>query len=163
MLEWANWEIFMRPKLLLHFLAPLVCAAPAAAVDVTLNATLVNSCALTLATAGTMTPSATGTLISSEQSGGSAATMTVIALGVLPSINFAAPSLTASPGGWTASHTDEIKYTSTRGANQSYTSGSSSFTETGLTDTFTVHGRVTSTEGFAAGNYTLKTVVTCSQ
>jgi hypothetical protein len=77
-------------------------------------------------------------------------------------MTFASPSLTASPSGWVASHTDEIRYTSTRGANQAYTASSSNYALTGLIDTFTLHGRVTSSEGFAAGNYTLRSVATCS-
>jgi hypothetical protein len=137
-------------------------AGPGIAANVTLNATLLSSCTLTLSTPGTMTASTDGTMIGSEQSGGSAASMTLVAIGTLPTITLAAPSLTTSPGGWSASHTDEIRYTSTRGASQAYTSSSSNYGETGLTDTFTVHGRVTSTNGFAAGNYTLTTVVTCS-
>ena len=143
-------------------LIAIVFAQPAAAADVTLGANLVSSCTLALATPGVMTASASGTVLGSEQPGGSAATLTLVALGTLPTVSFSAPSLTASPGGWSASHTDEMRYTSTRGANQAYTSSSSSFSETGLTDTFTVHGRVTSADGFAAGNYTLTTVVTCS-
>jgi hypothetical protein len=143
-------------------LVPLAAAQPAEATNVTLNAALTSSCTLTLSTSGTMAVSSSGTVLGSEQSGGSAASMGLIAIGALPTVTFAAPSLTASPGGWSAVHTDEIKYSSTRGASQAYTSSSSSFSETGLTDTFTVHGRVTSTEGFAAGNYTLTTVVTCS-
>ena len=146
----------------LTILLPLAAAQPAAAADVNLNANLLSSCTLSLSSAGVMAPSATGTVLSSEQSGGSPATLTLIAVGVLPTIDFSAPSLTTSPGGWSASRTDEIRYTSIRGANQAYTSSASSFSETGLIDTFTVHSRVTSADGFAAGNYTLTTVVTCS-
>jgi hypothetical protein len=143
-------------------LVPLAAAQPANATTVNLNASLTSSCTLTLSSSGTMTASSSGTVLGSEQSGGSAASMTLVAVGTLPTVSFAAPALSASPGGWSSVHTDEIKYSSTRGASQAYTSSASAFSETGLTDTFTVHGRVTSTEGFAAGNYTLTTVVTCS-
>lgn len=140
----------------------ILLAQPASATNVTLNAALTSSCTLALSTGGVMTTSGSGTVLGSEQSGGTAASMTLVALGTLPTVTFAAPSLTASPTGWSATSVKEIKYVSTRGANQAYTASSSSFIETGLTDTFTVNGRVTSTEGFAAGNYTLTTVVTCS-
>lgn len=141
----------------------LVClAGPASAIDVTLSATLVNSCVLTLNSSGTMTTSTSGTILSSEQSGGSAASLGVVAVGRLPTVSFAAPALTTSPAGWTGSPTTEVRYTSGGGANQSYTTDSSSYSPTGLTDSITVHGRVTSSSGFAAGNYTLRTVVTCS-
>ena len=91
------------------------------------------------------------------------AQLTQVAIGSQPTLTFAAPSLTASPAGWTASHTDSIRYTSTGGADQTYTSSQSTVTSGGMTDTFTVHGKVDSTAGFAAGAYTLTTVVTCSQ
>ena len=137
--------------------------SPAQAIDVNLGATLVNSCVLALSTTGVMTPSADGTVIGSEQSGGNAAVLSVTALGGFPTISFTAPSLTTSPAGWTSTHTAEIRYTSTGGANQAYTAGTSSATVSLLRDTFTVHGRVTSTLGFAAGNYNLRSVATCSQ
>ena len=75
-------------------LISVAAAGPAAATNVTLNATLVSSCTLTLSTPGTMTASTDGTLLGSEQSGGSAASMTLVAIGTLPTITFAAPSLT---------------------------------------------------------------------
>lgn len=144
-------------------LLPLCAASTAHAADVNLGANLISSCVLSLGTSGTMTASATGTLLSSENSGGGAATLSVVAIGAQPTISFAAPSLTTSPSGWTESHTDEIKYTSTGGANQAYTSSSSSAAMSGLTTIFTIHGKVTSAGGFAAGAYNLRTVATCSQ
>lgn len=151
----------MRLSLILIAATGVACASSAQAANVTLNANLTSSCTLTLSSSGAMTVSPTGTILGSEQSGGSSASMTLIAVGILPTVSFAAPSL-VNPAGWSASHTNEIRYTSTRGASQAYTGSASSFVETGLTDTFTVHGRVTSAEGFAAGNYTLTSVVTCS-
>ena len=50
-------------------------SAPAVATDVNLAATLVNSCVLTLNSVGVMTPASSGTVISSEESGGSAAAL----------------------------------------------------------------------------------------
>lgn len=137
--------------------------APVAAVDVNLGATLVNSCVLTLNSAGVMTPASSGTAISSEESGGSAAALGVVAIGTFPTINFSAPSLTTSPAGWTGTPTNAIRYTSTGGASQTYTSSASSAPLAVLSDSFTIHGRVTSSTGFAAGNYNLRTVATCSQ
>lgn len=138
-------------------------ATAANAADVNLSANLVNSCVLSIGSAGTMTVSSSGTVLSSENSGGSNAALTLVAIGAMPTVNFAAPSLTTSPAGWSASPTVEVKYTSTGGANQGYTSSSSSATLSGLSDSFVIHGRVTSTAGFAAGSYNLRTVVTCSQ
>ena len=138
-------------------------SAPAVATDVNLAATLVNSCVLTLNSVGVMTPASSGTVISSEESGGSAAALSVVAIGAFPTISFSAPSLTTSPAGWTGTPTNAIRYTSTSGANQAYTSSTSSASLSALGDSFTIHGRVTSSTGFAAGNYNLRTVATCSQ
>lgn len=138
-------------------------AAPAMAANVNLQANLVNSCTLTLSSNGTMTANSGGTQIGSENPSGGAASLGLVAIGSLPTISFAAPSLTTSPSGWSATHTNAIRYTSNRGANQAYTASQSSVTAGGLTETFTVHGKVDSTAGFDAGNYTLTTVVTCSQ
>ena len=138
-------------------------AVPARAADVNLTANLVNSCILSLGTTGVMTAAASGTQISSENSGGAAATLSIVSIGSVPTINFSAPTLTASPAGWSASPTIEIRYSSLGGANQAYTSSASSASLVALTDSFTIHGRVTSATGFAAGGYTLRTVATCSQ
>ena len=138
-------------------------AAPLPAANVNFGATLANSCVLSIGTSGVMTANSAGTQIGSENAGGTAATLTVTAIGLSPTVTFAAPSLTASPGGWAASPTLAIRYTSLDGANQAYTAASSNFTITGLSDTFTLHGKVDNVGGFAAGTYTLTTVATCSQ
>lgn len=153
----------MRKFLVLTLAVAISSTAEAQAANVDLSATLANSCVLTLGSSGVMTASSSGTIIGSEQSGGSAAVLNVVAVGSFPSIGFSAPALTNSPAGWTATTTKEIRYTSSGGANQAYTTNSSSATLSALTDSFTVHGRVTSAAGFAAGNYTLRTVATCSQ
>ena len=79
-------------------LVALAASQAAGATDVNLNALLITSCTLTLATPGVMTASPTGTVIGSEQSGGTPASMTIVSLGVLPTISFAAPSLSAQAG-----------------------------------------------------------------
>ena len=138
-------------------------AFPAQAADVNLSANLINSCILSLTSTGTMTAASSGTRISSEESGGSAATLTLVAVGTAPTLSFSAPALTATPSGWSASPTLEIRYTSLGGAIQAYTPSSSSASLTALTDSFTIHGRVTNAAGFAAGAYNIRTVATCSQ
>ena len=67
-------------------------SAPAAAANVNLSANLVNSCVLTIGSSGTRTASTAGTQIGSENAGGSAASMTLVAIGALPTVTFAAPS-----------------------------------------------------------------------
>lgn len=142
----------------------LAVAVPAGAqTNVTLSANLVNSCTLALSTGGTMRANTAGTQIGSENAGGTAATMTMVAIGGSPTLAFGAPSLTTSPAGWSATPTVSIKYSSLGGASQGYTSSSSTTGTLPLADTFTVHGKVDSATGFAAGNYVVTTVVTCSQ
>jgi hypothetical protein len=143
--------------------ALLALCSPAEAADVTLSASLVNSCVLSLTSQGTLTPSSSGTTIGSEEPGGSAASVSMTAIGLLPTISFGAPGLTSSPPGWSASPTVQIRYTSSGGANQGYTSSATTHSPTGLLESYTVHGRVQSATGFAAGSYTLRTVVTCQQ
>lgn len=155
--------MYRSVSLFLGSLIVVAAASPALAADVNLSAVLSDSCVLTLGSGGVMTPASSGTVIGSEQSGGSAAVLTVVAIGAFPTIAFSAPSLTTSPPGWTGSPTNEIRYTSTGGANQAYTALASERTATTLNDTFTIHGRVTNTTGFAAGTYNLRSVATCSQ
>lgn len=153
----------MKRQVLIIAAAAAGIAAPASAADVTLQASLVNSCTLSTGSPGVMTAAVNGQRIGSEETGGTAATLSVTVIGALPSIGFSAPTLTTSPAGWSASPTLAVRYTSVGGANQAYTSSASSYTMTALSDTFTVNGRVDSAAGFAAGNYTLRTVATCSQ
>ena len=149
--------------------APSVCVAAlclctagaAGATNVTLSGTVINSCVLTITTPGTLAPSTDGTRLGSEETGGVAAVMSVVATGAAPTINFAAPTLSGPSGSEDA--TTAVRYTSTGGANQAYTSSSSSRTMTGLLDTFTVNGRVTHATGFPAGQYTVTSVATCQQ
>ena len=152
----------MRLNLILAATLFVGVAVPAHSTNVSLSATLTSSCTLTLNNSGTMTASSGGTMLSSENSGGSAASLGVVAIGTLPSVNFAAPSLTASPSGWTGNPTVEIKYSSNNGATAAFSSSSSSFNETSLLDSFLIHGRITNVTGFAAGTYTVTTVATCS-
>lgn len=143
-------------------LPAMLLAVPAQGADVSLTANVLNSCVLTINSNGVMTASADGRTLGSENGGGSPSTLNLVATGLRPTVTFGAPALTTRPSEFTADALTQIRYTSSNGANQAYTSGASS-AQTALLDSFTVHGRVTSDAGFAAGNYTLRTVATCSQ
>lgn len=136
-----------------------VYAAPATAETVSLEATLEVSCTFVV-TDGTLAPNGDYTELSSESSGGVAAQVLVTALGGDPVITFAAPSLTAT--GNVAGVVPQIKYSSTDGASQAYTSSSSFSASTRGVDTYTVHARAADASGFEAGDYAVTTVVTCS-
>ncbi|MXO91792.1 hypothetical protein [Pontixanthobacter aquaemixtae] len=134
----------------------------AAAQDITMAGTVISSCVLTVPTPGVLVPATDGTRIGTEEGvGGLPATLTVVALGSTPTVNFAAPTV-AGPAGATGL-TSEVAYTSAgSGANQAYTSSPSS-ASSDLLDSFTVQGRVSGSNGFPQGLYTMTVTVTCSQ
>lgn len=150
-------------------LVPALCVtlsvipAAAHAENVDFDATLSNSCVLSLDSDGDLALDGTGTVLGSEEVGGRAAQLGIVAVGASPTIIVGAPTLTQTPIGWTATPRVELAYTSKDGASQAYTDQQTSYTITGLTDNFVLDGRVTSASGFAAGSYNLRTVVTCQQ
>lgn len=143
-------------------IAAIALAAPAQAENVTLSGTLINSCVLSLSVPGAIAATGDGTVMTSETAGGLPATMALVAIGGTPTVNFAAPGL-SGPSASTSGATTQIRYTSLQGASQAYTSSASSRAGGALLDTFTIHSRVTNSAGFAAGTYTVTTVVTCQQ
>lgn len=150
--------------------ALLLCALPMVGVANTAEAqatvrlssgSLLDSCTLTAETDGSLSRNSAGTELGSDLSGGSPATLAVVAVGTAPTLTFAAPVVDA-PGGDTGT-TGQIAYSSTGGANQDYTDTQSTTTSGVLLDLFTIHGRLQNEDGFLAGTYELTTVVTCSQ
>lgn len=140
----------------------LAIAVPADAAEIRLRGNLLSSCILSLSTEGQLRISDDPTIFGSEASGGLPATMTVVAIGATPTVNFTAPAIDA-PAGFSSDATAAIRYTSLGGSNQPYTTGASSSSQVRLLDTFTIHSRIVSTEGFQTGNYTVRTVATCQQ
>lgn len=140
----------------------LVPAPPVNAADVTLTGTVLDSCTLNLSSAGLLVLSPDYTQLSSEAVGGAPATLTVASTGAFPTLTFGAPTLSSFPAGWTDTSTKEIRYTALVAPALAYTSNQTSRTLTTNADTFTLHGRVTNSGGFATGTYILRTVVTCS-
>lgn len=140
----------------------LAIAAPADAAEIRLRGSLLSSCILSLSTEGQLRMSDDPTVFGSETPGGQAATMTVVAIGATPTVNFTAPAIDA-PSGFALGATAAIRYTSLGGSNQAYTSAASSSAQVRLLDTFTIHSRIVSTEGYQTGNYTVRTVATCQQ
>ena len=130
------------------------------------------SCALVLQTPGTLRNSVNNTTLGSDVNGNTPATLNaLLSLFESPTIQVGAPSrITAPPPGYnTAAEMVQVRYTagvlSGSGlANQPYTSSATSF-PLGLlglvTVSITLHSRILNTNGFAAGTYTTRTVVTC--
>jgi hypothetical protein len=130
------------------------------------------ACTLVLQTPGTLRNSMDNTMLGSEVNGNTPATVNaLLALFESPTIQVSAPSrITPPPAGYnTAAETVQVRYTAgviAGGglADQPYTSSTTSF-PLGLlglvTVSMTVHSRILNANGFAAGTYTTRTVVTC--
>ena len=126
---------------------------------------VVASCVLAVSTPGVLGVNASsGTELGSEQTGGVAAVMSVVATAGTPTISFTAPTMSLKPGAYSGTPTISLKYSSPGGANQAYTSASSQYTSTNaLGDTVTLNAKATDSSGFAAGTYRVQTTATCQQ
>lgn len=128
------------------------------------DGTIVPSCILTVSTSGVLAMSTTGTEIGSEQTGGVAAVLGIVATGGAPTIKFTAPTMSDRPVTYVGTPTVSLKYSSTGGANQAYTSAASQYTSTTpLGDTVTLNAKAVDAAGFTAGSYRLQTTATCQQ
>lgn len=129
------------------------------------------ACSLVVQTPGLLRASADNTVLGSQVDANTPATLT----SVLPllrgvTVDVGAPTLLSAPGGYNStSQTLEVAYSaSVIGlidiTSQPYTTSPTSFT-TGLlgavTMTLVMHNRVLNPSGFAPGNYSTRTVVTC--
>jgi|GEM_PF-1548837 len=137
-----------------------------AATDVTFTGTVSDTCTVAVPTPGLMALSADGKTLGSEQSGGLAASVTIVSLGG-NSITVGAPSLVSSPPAFTpGEETIQIKYAGLSGlssVSQDYTSAQTSFAVGILPlTTLLVNMQIINDAGFAQGTYTAKTVLTCS-
>lgn len=138
------------------------CAAEAQVV--TFPGTIIKSCVLTPA-AGAVALNSAGTELGSEQNGGLASTMTVVATGGAATVTFAAPTMPTKPGAYSGTPTVSLKFSTASGASQAYTSAQSSYTGSGITlnDTVTIDAKAVDSSGFPAGAYAVTTTATCSQ
>lgn len=152
--------------LLIEIVALLPFSA-AVALDVDFDGTVATVCSLSLNTNGTLALSDDGTELGSEEGGGSAASVLVLSIGS-NSIDVDAPiRVSADPAGYnSASEVLEVKYSGAGGlsaVSQDYTSADTDFAVSNIAvSLLTLHNRITNPNGFAAGNYTTRTVVTCS-
>lgn len=142
--------------------APPACAAT----DVTFSGTVSNTCTLAVPTPGLLGLSADGKTLGSEETGGLAATVTIVSLGG-NTITVAAPTLVTYPGAYTpGGETLSLKYqgqSGLSGVSQAYTSAQTSFGVGILPITnLVVDLKVVDNSGFAQGAYSAKTVLTCS-
>ena len=115
-------------------------------------------------TAGVMAISTDGTTLGSEETGGAAAALAVTSSGGAATVSVTAPTLAAKPAGYGGTPTVSLKYSSSGGAAQAYTSSASQYTSTNpLSDVVTLHAKAVDANGFVAGTYRVATTATCSQ
>jgi len=132
---------------------------------ITFQATLGASCALAVTTPGTLALSSGDTILGSEQTGGTAAVLSIITVGS-STVTVNPPTLTDSPGTYTPTGQQlEYSYTGLSGlggvSSGGFTSVSKQFTATVLS-ALQVQNHIVNAQGFTTGHYATQTVVTCS-
>jgi hypothetical protein len=139
-------------------------ATPASAADndtVNFSGSLSDNCSV-VASPGTLGAAADNLSLSTEESGGSAASLSVTSVGTLPEVDFAAPAYGLTTGSYTGTPTAAIKYAGTNAASQtSYTSSSSVSQLTGNSASYVINGRLSDSGGFLTGTYTMSVLATC--
>ena len=147
---------------LLVVVAALACVASSAlaATDVVFTGNVTNTCTLAVPTPGTMTLSADGKTLGSDQTLGVPATVTVLSIGG-NTVTLSAPSLTTSPVGYGGGETVQMSYSGL--ASHAYTTAQQSFSVGIIPLTnLVIQMQVLNNSGFVQGTYTAKTVLTCS-
>ena len=143
-----------------------VSAAPAVAADVTFSGTLVGLCSVALTTPGILALSTDGTVFGSEEVGGLSAAVSILAVGDY-TVTVNAPTRISAPGTYNSTgESIEVSYSGLSGLSgitQAYTSSLTTF----LIDTLplsvlVMNNRINNPNGFVAGTYQTRTVVTCS-
>lgn len=124
------------------------------------------ACTLTLGSGGTLDLSLDGTLLGSEQGAGEPASLTVLT-GLFDKVTISAPTLVSAPGAYQAAgQMMEVAYQGLGGLSgvvHPYTVQTTQFNP-GLVplSILRLHSRIHNSSGFAAGDYRMRVVVTCS-
>jgi hypothetical protein len=124
-----------------------------------------SACTLTVSNGGTLALSGDGRRFGSGESGGTAATFTIIDVGG-PTLTISAPQIVNSPSGFnTGTAQVQAAYTATGllySVTQNYTPNQTQFNVGIITlVTVTLNNRIVS-NAFVSGNYQTRTTVTCS-
>lgn len=138
----------------------------ATAADVTFSGTLSGVCSLALTTPGTLALSTDGTTLGSEELGGIPAAVAILSIGSY-TVTVNAPTRTASPAAYsTSGEAIQVSYLGLGAlslVSQGYTASNTTFSIGSLPlSVLTMNNRIVNPNGFAAGTYTTRTVVTCS-
>lgn len=156
----------MRMSLVSSVLALAVPLSATQADDIDFNGTLTNECTLALTNAGVLAMSSDGTVLSSQEAGGVAAVMTVVSIGS-NTLTVNAPTVVSAPGSHNGSgETVEVSYSGASGLSGVSQTMTDQTTNHALgavpLSALTIHTRITNSNSFAAGDYTIRSVVTCS-
>ena len=155
-----RWELLVRKLLFVWAGLAALCGPADAATDVVFTGNVADTCTLAVPTPGTMTLSADGKTLGSDQALGIPATVTVISLGS-NTVTLAAPTLTDSPGGYGGGETVQMSYSGL--ASHAYTTQQQTFSLGILPITdLIINMQVINAAGFIQGTYKAKTVLTCS-
>jgi hypothetical protein len=142
---------------------------PAQSADVTFTGTIAGVCSLALSTPGLLGLSTSGSILGSEEPGGAFAVVTILSIGSA-TVTVGAPTRTLAPTTPTpyvsTGEVVEVSYFGLGGlsaVNVAYTALQTTFGVAALPLTvLRVHTRIRNDNGFPAGNYATRTVVTCS-
>jgi len=134
------------------------------AIDLTFGGTVASICTLGLTNHGVLGLGLDGSHIASDV--GSPAQMTIVSVGSHV-VTVSAPTWTKAPSDYTpGGESLEVAYSGLAGlgtVNQAFTSNTTNFNINTLPLTSVrLHARARNTNGFAAGDYEMKVMVTCS-
>lgn len=152
-------------KIVYFMAAGAALSAPVTAQDVDFSGTQLAACTIAIASPGVLGASADGTQLSSQEGAGTAGSITVTSVGA-NTVTVTAPTLTLSPVAYDGDGTLEVSYNGQAGlggVSQSWTTSQTTFAVGTLPATSVLlNARIVDSGGFDAGNYTVRTVVTCS-
>lgn len=124
------------------------------------------ACTLALGSGGTLDMSMDGTVLGSGEGAGAPVSITLVT-GLFDDVTISAPGLVSAPADYRSSgQVLQVAYHGTgllSGVVQSYTVNQTQFSPGILPLTvLSIHSRIINTNGFAAGDYQARVVVTCS-
>jgi len=153
---------------LLGFVTCLLLAGtlPALADNVDFTGTVTAGCALSATTNGTLALNPAGDTLASNVGTGTPGSVTILSIGS-NTLTVGAPTRTAQPAAYVATgEALEVSYTGASGLsaiNQGFTASQTTQPlGTIAASILTIHNRITNSNGFPAGTYSTRTVVTCA-
>lgn len=143
----------------------LAASSSASAETVSFNGTVSAVCSLSASTNGTLAISTDGGKLSSQEASGTSGSITILSIGS-NTIDVDAPTRTAAPAGYSATgESVEVAYQGLGGLSlisQPFTILATSFPVGSIAaSVLVVDNRIVNPNGFAPGDYSTQTVITC--